>query len=360
MRSILTKLGMSAAIAAALVYWLSSQGFQVLPGMDEISSVTAAWAIPVYVGVFALFHMLRAWRWFYLLRPFAKVNISTMMEVAFLGFAAIQMMPLRTGEVARPYLLDKYAGISKSALFGTIAIERVIDGLIVSLLLSAALFTVPSERSSLIWGLRTIPLLIFVVALSLLVAFYFRPVLVKQLIRGICRLVSQKLADFAIGVLERFHAGLAALPNHRNFWAFVIISILYWGINGVGFFLLARGCGVMLPMAGALAGMGCLAVGILLPAGPGYFGNFQVAVLTAVEIYLPVVETAKETAVFVFLLYVLQTGLTILFAAGGMLRLKRKPHVSRPHQAMTTSFEKTQHPEQDPIIEGFPVQKPRC
>jgi uncharacterized protein (TIRG00374 family) len=258
-----------------------------------------------------------------------------MMEVAFMGFAAIQMMPLRTGEVARPYLLDKYAGISKSALFGTIAIERVIDGLVVSLLLTAALFTVPAERSTLIWGLRIVPLMIFIAALLLLVAFYYRPAVVEVLIRTLCRLVSTKLADFAIGVLERFHAGLAALPSHRNFWAFVVISIFYWGINGVGFYLLARGCGVMLPWAGALAGMGCLAVGILLPAGPGYFGNFQVAMLTALEIYLPASETSPNTAVFVFLLYVLQTGLTILFAGGGALRLQGKPRVLRKGRAMT-------------------------
>ena len=93
----------------------------------------------------------------------------------------------------------------------------------------------------------------------------------------------------------------------------------------------------MLPMTGALAGMGCLAVGILLPAGPGYFGNFQVAVLTAVEIYIPATETSTNTAVFVFLLYVLQTGLTILFAGGSALRLKGKPRVARPLSAMTAT-----------------------
>ena len=335
MRKVLVKLGASVLIAAALMYWLSSQGFEVLPGLDEIGRVTAAWAVPVYVGLFSLFHVLRAWRWLFLLRPFASVRFSTMMEVAFVGFAAIQMMPLRTGEVARPYLLDRYAGISKSALFGTIAIERVIDGLVVSLLLTAALFTVSADRSPLVWGLRIIPLSIFVAALTLLVAFYFRPRAVKALIRGLCRIVSQKLAEVAIGVLERFHAGLSALPSHRDFWAFVGMSILYWSINGVGFYLLARGCGIPLPVAGALAGMGCLAVGILLPAGPGYFGNFQVAVLTAIEIYLPMAKRPSEIAVFVFLLYVLQTGLTVVFALGGVLRLKTKPVQSRPSKAIT-------------------------
>ena len=74
--------------------------------------------------------------------------------------------------------------------------------------------------------------------------------------------------------------------------------------------------------------MGCLAVGILLPAGPGYFGNFQVAVLAALNMYLPSDSPPERAAVFVFLLYALQTGLTILFGAIGALGLikKRRTH----------------------------------
>jgi uncharacterized protein (TIRG00374 family) len=336
-RNIATRLLASLGIAVVLIYWLTEQGFEVLPSLSDIEEVSAWWGIPLYVGLFSIFHGLRAWRWMYLVRPFARVPTGTMMEVAFLGFVAIQMMPLRTGEVARPYLLDRYAGISKSALFGTIAIERVIDGLIVSLILTAALFTIPASRSPLIWGLRLLPLLLFSSALVLLVAFYFRPEKVRALIGRLCRVVSSRLADFAVGVLERFHAGLAALPNHRNFWAFVIFSAVYWTINGVAFYWLAHACGLAVTFAGALAGMGCLAVGILLPAGPGYFGNFQVAVLTALEIYLPLSDAPREMAVFVFLLYVLQTGLTIVFGGVSALRLRGRPVMRRKSGTISTT-----------------------
>jgi uncharacterized protein (TIRG00374 family) len=329
MNKILVRLIASLAIAVVLILWLTKQGFEVLPSLDNIMELCDRWGIPVYIGLFSLFHLLRAWRWIFLLRPFAKVPRGTMMEVAFLGFAAIQMMPLRTGEVARPYLLDRYAGISKSALFGTIAIERVIDGLVISLMLSAALFTIPSSRSTLIWGLRILPLLIFVAALGLLVTFYFYPERVRHVIGKIAGMVSRRLAEFVTGVLERFHAGLGALPHQQSFWAFVTVTTLYWCINGVAFFMLARACGLTIPPAGAVAGMGCLAVGILLPAGPGYFGNFQVAVVTAVELFLPAAAVSERLAVFVFLLYVLQTGLTIGFGGFSAWRLKNRPRLRR-------------------------------
>lgn len=335
MGRIAVRLFVSLVIAALLILWLTKQGFEVLPNLEEIESVTAWWGVPLYSLLFSLFHVLRAWRWIFLLRPFAKVPAGTMMEVAFTGFVAIQMMPLRTGEVARPYLLDRYAGISKSALFGTIAIERVVDGLIVSWLLTAALLTIPATGSSLVWGLRLTPLLLFSVALVVLVAFYFRPATVRRMLEGMCRLLSKRFAELAIGVLERFHAGLAALPNHRNFWAFVVLTVVYWLINAMAFFLLARSCGLPLPFLGALAGMGCLAVGILLPAGPGYFGNFQVAVLTAMGLFVSLDHAGREIAVFVFLLYALQTGLAMVFGAISGLKLSRRPVQKRERGAVS-------------------------
>jgi len=342
---ILVRLAISLVIAGLLVWWLLSQGFEVVPTLEEIRATVAWWALPGYAALFVVFHLLRAWRWSYLLRPFAQVPSRVMLETAFTGFMAIQMMPLRTGEVARPYLLDRVTGVSKSALFGTIAIERVIDGLLVSLWLTVALLTVPAESSPYVWGLRVLPLVIFVAALALLLAFHRWPEAVSRALTRVLGLLSKRLAGFTTGVLERFHRGLGALPDRRRFWAFVAFSAAYWGVNAAAFYLLAQGCGLELPPAGAVAGMGVLAVGILLPSGPGYFGNFQIAVLVALEMYLPRGAFEADSAVFVFLLYVLQTGLTIVFGLGGgaalSRRMKRKK-VEATEQATEQGVEATE------------------
>jgi len=329
MVKILARLIVSIAIAAALVYWLLSQGFDVVPSWSAIAAVADPWCAAVYVALFAVFNVLRAFRWEYLLRPFTAVRRGPMMETAFVGFAAIQMMPLRTGEVARPYLLDRYAGISKSALFGTIAIERVIDGLLVSLWLTVALFTVPLGSGPYVLALRVVPLAVFVAALALLFAFHRSPDRVGALLGKLLGVFSKRLADFAVGVVSRFHAGLAALPDKRAFWAFTAQSALYWGINALAFWVLARGCGLDLSFSGAVAGMGVLAVGILLPSGPGYFGNFQISVLVALEMYVGAAARTENAAVFIFLLYAFQTGLTLIFGAASAIPMLRRPIVRR-------------------------------
>lgn len=329
MTKILVRLAVSIAIAAGLAYWLLSQGFDVVPSWGSIVEVADPLSALAYVALFAVFNVLRAFRWEYLLRPFTAVRRGPMMETAFVGFAAIQMMPLRTGEVARPYLLDRYAGISKSALFGTIAIERVIDGLLVSLLLTVALLTVPLGSGPYVLALRVVPLAVFVAALAVLVAFHRSPDRVGAVLGGLIGAFSKRLAEFTVGVVSRFHAGLAALPDKRAFWTFTAQSALYWGVNALAFWILAHGCGLELSFSGAVAGMGVLAVGILLPSGPGYFGNFQISVLVALEMYLGAAARTENAAVFIFLLYVFQTGLTLIFAAVAAIPMLRRQVVHR-------------------------------
>ena len=329
MTKILVRLAVSIAIAAGLAYWLLSQGFDVVPSWDSIIEIADPLSALAYVALFAVFNVLRAFRWEYLLRPFTAVRRGPMMETAFVGFAAIQMMPLRTGEVARPYLLDRYAGISKSALFGTIAIERVIDGLLVSLLLTVALLTVPLGSGPYVLALRVVPLAVFVAALAILVAFHRSPDRVGAVLGRLIGAFSKRLAEFTVGVVSRFHAGLAALPDKRAFWTFTVQSALYWGVNALAFWILAHGCGLELSFSGAVAGMGVLAVGILLPSGPGYFGNFQISVFVALEMYVGAAARTENAAVFIFLLYVFQTGLTLIFAAVAAIPMLRRPVVHR-------------------------------
>jgi uncharacterized protein (TIRG00374 family) len=332
-RRIALRLLLSVAIAAGLSWWLLSQGFDVIPSARALGRTPAWWALPAYALLFSAFHVLRAWRWRFLIDPFAEVRTGTMMAAAFAGFLAIQMMPLRTGELARPWLLDRHTGISKSALLGTVAIERVVDGLLVSLALTAALLAIPADAGPYVWGLRIAPLAVFVCALVLLVAYFRRPEPVGRLVRSGLGLFSRRLSDFAGGVLERFHQGLASLPEPRSFWAFNGMSLAYWAVNAAALWLLARGCGLELSAAGSVAVMGCLAVGILLPAGPGYFGNFQLSVLVALGLYLDPGAHSEKVAVFIFLLYALQTGLTILFGAAAFLVLLRTPLARREESA---------------------------
>ena len=64
-----------------------------------------------------------------------------------------------------------------------------------------------------------------------------------------------------------------------------------------------------------------LALGILLPSGPGLFGSFQVAVSAALKLYFPEALVGSEGSVFVFLLYVLNALVMIAIGVIPLLRM---------------------------------------
>jgi uncharacterized membrane protein YbhN (UPF0104 family) len=243
-----------------------------------------------------------------------------MLPVAFAGFLAILIMPLRTGELARPFLIKRHAGVSMSAALGTIAIERVVDGMLVSLWLTLCLFGVPAEASPYVWPLRILPLGLFLGALVFLVAFLHRSDGFVSFARRLTAPISRKLSATVVHVLEGFARGLSVLPNRGALLRFLAVSFAYWTINALGVLLLARGCGVDLGLLGAVATMAVVAVGILLPSGPGFFGNFQAGVAVALSMYVPLAGTADaRVSSFVFLLYLCQVGVTILVGVGSLV-----------------------------------------
>ena len=310
-RKLVFRLGLSLGVGAAFVWWLKNQGIEIVPSAERFSAV-AWWSVGAYVLTLLVVHFLRAYRWIYLLRPIAGVPVRKMLPVAFVGFLAILVLPLRTGELARPFLIKRHAGVSGSAALGTIAIERVVDGLLVSLWLTLCLFGIPADQSPYVWPLRLLPLGLFLGALVFLLAFLHRSDFFVRFAARLTRPLSQKLSDTVVHVLEGFGKGLAVLPNRMALLRFLGVSFVYWTINALGVWLLAWGCGIDVGLLGAVATMAVVAVGILLPAGPGFFGNFQAAVLVALELYLPAAIVAARADAFIFILYLCQVGVTLL------------------------------------------------
>ena len=54
-----------------------------------------------------------------------------------IGFAASAVLPARAGEVIRPYLLARQEGLSATAAFATIIVERLLDAVTCVLLLAS-------------------------------------------------------------------------------------------------------------------------------------------------------------------------------------------------------------------------------
>jgi len=309
-RRILFRLGLSLALAAAFVWWLTNQGIRMIPSADDFGRI-ASWALPVYAVNLLAFHFLRAWRWEFLLRPIQPVPTKKVVLVSLVGYLAVLILPLRTGELARPVLIRRHAGIPMSTALGTVAVERVLDGLMVSAALTICLLVVPLHPGPYLWMLRLAPLGLFITAFAVLVLVLRHTEWTARVAGGAAGVFSKTLVEPVSRAVRGVAHGLAAMPDRASLLRFLAVSTAYWLVNALGIFLLARGCGIDLGYLDAVGVMGILAVGIMLPAGPGFFGSFQAAALVALGFFVSVEAVATRASIFIFVLYAGQVLFTV-------------------------------------------------
>jgi uncharacterized protein (TIRG00374 family) len=302
----------------ALFAWLAARGgVPLLPSKEALSRV-AVWTVPGYVASLVVVHVLRASRWRFLIAPVKRVPLSEVLLLNWIGFFAIFALPLRLGELARPALTKLRHRIPISVGFGTVAVERVIDGLLTSLCVAFTLLALPRVATTDAVA-RHLPtygyaaLLLFSCAFAALAMFLWQRSLAVRLTEWGAGLLSKRLGTLLAEKVGNVADGLRSIGSLRLGLGFLVESLAYWGINALGVWLLGLGVGLPMTFGHAVAVMGVLAIGILLPTGPGLFGNFQLAVVACLKLFFPESVVAEQGAVFVFLLYVLQSSVMVLF-----------------------------------------------
>jgi glycosyltransferase 2 family protein len=335
------KLVASFIITAGLVYTLRKSGLPLLPAVSCFEHVKW-WTIPCYLATYIAASYFRATRWRFLLRSFADISRRRILAVSWIGFAAIMLMPFRIGEVVRPYMIrapgreegGKIVGrVSATTATGTVLAERIVDGLYLSLVLAVALVVVPmiDPTPTYVVGLPlTInqvrgygytTLGVFVVAFTTIAVFYFARNFARHATHVVFGLVSKKLGEKLANMASKLADGLHFLGKPRDAVPFLVETSLYWGLNGIGMWLLAWGCGVVHADGSAVtfgescALMGMLGVTILIPGPPGLVGIFQTGIYCGLSMYFTAAVVTNEGAAFTFLLFVLQFAWQVVGAA---------------------------------------------
>jgi uncharacterized membrane protein YbhN (UPF0104 family) len=249
---------------------------------------------------------------------------------------AILALPARLGELVRPGLLRKRGDLSASKALGTVAVERVVDGLLVSLFVFGALFSLrgPGAPS---WMMPTayVALAVFVAAMVFVIFATRRPEPTVAFCMKISLLprLAPRIAGVIEGKLLEMVRAFVVIRDARNMAVFVAWSVMYWTANGLGVYVLARAFGLELSVIGAFATMGVCAVGIMLPNSPGLAGQFQYFTLLGVGLYLGFDASQKQALqppvyftayAFANLHYLLQVAWYILCGALGLA----SPYVS--------------------------------
>ncbi|MCA9562585.1 MAG: flippase-like domain-containing protein, partial [Myxococcales bacterium] len=108
---------------------------------------------------------------------------------------------------------------------------------------------------------------------------------------------------------------------------FLFWTVIYWGVNGLGIALLAKGFGFDLGIWQAYGVLAILVVGIMIPAGPGFFGNYQFFLVQALGLFFAADLVAHSGIAFALTMniaqFVIQVGFGIPFFLASSLGVKK-------------------------------------
>jgi hypothetical protein len=251
-------------------------------------------AVLIYTLSIVPVHILRAWRWKYLLRPIGvSMTFGRLMIISTVGFMAILALPFRLGEFARPYYVVRQGQSRMSEVLGTVAVERIVDGLVIAILLFVTYlfaFTHGGKAYPAVLAVSAWLALLGFLGLTIFLGCALRwpdKTIALALALTFLRRISPKTADKVADRMRALIQGFRALRHPRDMIPFLIQTLLYWGANGMGMWILARAMHLPIPIHGAFAAMAFTGVMISLPNAPGLVGQFHAGIVLALAAYLP-------------------------------------------------------------------------
>lgn len=296
------------AVSVVLGVGLVAAIWPYMAAMPERIAIPG-WVVPAYLAALVPFHLLRAIRWWWLVRGLGSVPARDALAVGLAGYMWIAALPLRIGELARPLLLAERNGIPVARSLGVVAVERVIDGLIVcGMFFAGAAGTTLGDAHPTVRAVAWTTMALFAGGLVLLVVLAWRPAGLGATVQAALGRVAPRLADalarFATGVGE----GLRQLPRAGALASFVVVTLAYWACNVGGMWLLARGIGLPLSIADATVLTAVMNLVLVAPGGPAQLGTFQGGVALGLALLVPDDVVRDQGSVFAFVLYLTQLG----------------------------------------------------
>jgi hypothetical protein len=263
----------------------------VLHGYDLREIVTAVRSLDwgwVTIGVAAdlLVYVVHGWRWNVLLSPLARLPLWRTVQSIYIGLFANEVLPLRTGELIRCYLLSHWRHIHLSLVFASAAVERVIDGfwMVVAFVITASFLELPRYLVDLVQVLGVL----MAIAIGLLVYVIVHKSHAQSVVKE-----SRWAAS-----LRHLVEGLHAMGSSRSFAHAIAVSLLYMLLQVVSYWALIKAYDLDLSIWAAAAVLSVVRFGTVVPNAPGNVGLFQASCVLALKLF-DVDQTEAKTFSFV-------------------------------------------------------------
>ena len=279
------------AITVALLAWVLHD-VDPRAVVEHIRHARLDWLFLAIVAATLTFP-IRTWRWQLMLRDSEGRPLPWMplWHAVAIGFMANNVLPARAGEFARAYVAAHRLPVRFPTALASIAVERMLDGLVMLCLLALAVAAPSFPAGAHVAGFSLSHLAAgfgigFGVALvvAFFVAHWPAPRL-RLLGRILHALFPARIAERLAHIAEGLIAGLTVLRQPARFAAVLAWSLALWLVNGASFWLCFKAFAIPLPFEAALLLMALIGFGVAVPTTPGFWGVFEYATQLALTLY---------------------------------------------------------------------------
>jgi uncharacterized protein (TIRG00374 family) len=256
------------------------------------------WGLVALAILFDLsIYVCGGWRWSVLLLPVGQVSFWRAVQSIYIGLFANEVLPLRTGEVIRCYLLAHWSHIPLSLAISSAAIERILDGvwLVLAFLATSLLIDLPGYLVDGAWILGG-----FLAALLAILAAI-------AMWKHHAHAFASK--SKSVAVLQRIIDGLHAMGNARTMAATFGISAIYLLLQIFSVYWLMVAYDLGLSFWAASAVLIITRLGTAVPNAPGNIGSFQFFSVLALSLFD--VDKTRATGFSVVLFFTLTLPLLV-------------------------------------------------
>jgi glycosyltransferase 2 family protein len=245
-----------------------------------VADASYLWIL-IFITLWMISHYLRALRWKIILHSVKKdASVKNLLGALMIGYGVNCVVP-RLGEISRAVFVGRWEGLSKSSLFGTVIIERIIDILFLGLAVIVSLYMWSDDLYlNFPWLESTLYLTSFfllAVILFLVLTIRFKEHFYGFIIRFIGKFSENTAHKFA-HIFEMLTQGFSSLRGTKNYIYTILLSaaiiIVYAVSSYTGFFIIGMENLMNVTFAMGWVLMSVSSIGIIIPT-PGGTGSYH-------------------------------------------------------------------------------------
>ncbi len=303
-----------------LALWLSFHKTDWKALQESFSRINFTWVVLAVGNVlFSVYIMGR--RWQILLRSKVAVPLSDMFRFNIISQYFNIIIPARSGELMKAWLVSRKYKLSGSYVLGTVVIEKFIEYFVIILLgiLAPLFYTFQSQLKGYVPTAAA-----FVAMLPVMsVVIWKRRVIIRWLRRMVV-IFPEKISRRLLQFLEKGMEAFALLKDIKMTMEVVAITLLVFASQVVTNLLLFQAYGFDLGVMEALILQVILIIGMAIPSVPGKIGVFEYTVMLALGMFAVEGTIALSFGLMLHLVaYIPKIILGFVFMAGANISLKK-------------------------------------